>query len=317
LQLTGIVYWSKFITTMKIFVGLDCGGTKTVALASDKSGKIIGRGLSGAANPLSVGPNRTVENIISAINNAVFDIKKPDFGGIYIGMAGGKPAMLKEIQKRLKLSTYLKSADSIVVDHDLRIALYSGLPKGDGIVVIAGTGSAAWGLDPDGNEVLVSGWNHLLGETGGYELGIQAIIAATRAYDGRGPQTELLEHIIEAYQLDSFEDVSLVIRNSTDSPRIASLAPYVIDAAKNGDTVAFKILHEMIDEVDLSIKTAAKRCKINGLLKVVMVGGMFTMDFPMVEELTKRVHKWKKDVEFVSPREEPVRAALRFAQHKP
>ena len=70
----------------------------------------------------------------------------------------------------------------------------------------------------------------------------------------------------------------------------------------------------MIDEVDLSIKTAAKRCKIKGLLKVVMVGGMFTMDFPMIEELTKRVHKWNKKVTFVSPREEPVRAALRFAK---
>ncbi len=299
---------------MKIYVGLDCGGTKTVALASDESGKIIGRGVSGAANPLSVGPLRTVENIISAINNAVFDVKSPDFAKIYIGMAGGKPAMLREIQKRLKLSPALKSADSIVVDHDLRIALYSGLPKGDGIVIIAGTGSAAWGVDPDGNEVLVSGWNHLLGETGGYELGVKAIIAATRAYDGRGPKTVLLENIIEAFQLDSFEDISLVVRNSTDSPRIASLAPYVIEAAKNGDKVAYKILHKMIDEVNLSIKTAAKRCKIKGLLKVVMVGGMFTMDYPLLEELTKRVHKWNKEVKFVSPREEPVRAALRFAK---
>jgi len=230
---------------MKIYVGLDCGGTKTVALASDESGKIIGRGVSGAANPLSVGPLRTVENIISAINNAVFDVKSPDFAKIYIGMAGGKPAMLREIQKRLKLSPSLKSAASIVVDHDLRIALYSGLPKGDGIVIIAGTGSAAWGVDPDGNEVLVSGWNHLLGETGGYELGVKAIIAATRAYDGRGPKTVLMENIIETYQLDTFEDISLVIRNSTDSPRIASLAPYVIEAANNGDKVAYKILHKM------------------------------------------------------------------------
>lgn len=298
---------------MKLFIGLDCGGTKTIALAALKDGKVIGRGVSGAANPLSVGPNRTVENIISAINNAVFDVKSPDFAKIYIGMAGGKPAMLQEIQKRLKLSPLLKTADSIVVDHDLRIALYSGLPKGDGIVIIAGTGSASWGLDPDENEVLVSGWNHILGETGGYELGINAIIAATRAFDGRGPKTVLLENIIEAYQLDSFEDISLVIRNSTDSPRIASLAPYVIEAAKNGDKVAYKILHKMIDEVALSIKTAAKRCRIKGKIKVVVVGGMFVVDYPILEELQKRARKWKKEVEFVWPKKEPARAALRFA----
>ena len=298
---------------MKVFIGIDCGGSKTVAIAAYNDGKIIGRGVAGAANPLSVGPIRTVENIISAVNNSVYGIKKPDIGKVYIGMAGGKPQMLKEIQKRLKLSTELHTADEIEVDHDLRIALHSGLPHGDGIVLIAGTGSAAWGVDPQGKEVLVSGWNHILGETGGYELGIKAIIAATRYFDGRGEKTVLLEKIIEAYQLNTIEDVSIVIRNSTDSPRIASLAPEVMEAAKEGDNVAKRIIEEMIEEMNLSIKAAAHRAKIKKDLKVVLVGGMFTVDYPVLEKLTKKVHKWINKVEFVRPFEEPARTALKFA----
>jgi N-acetylglucosamine kinase-like BadF-type ATPase len=298
---------------MKIYVGLDCGGSKTVAIAAEKDGKIIGRGIAGAANPLSVGPIRTAENIISAINNAVHGIKKPDFGKIYIGMAGGKPQMLKEIKKRLKLSMELHTADEIEVDHDLRIALYSGLPEGDGIVLIAGTGSAAWGVGKDGKEVLVSGWNHILGETGGYEMGIKAIIAATRFYDGRGEKTVLLEKIIETYQLNTIEDVSIVIRNSTDSPRIASLAPDVIEAAHEGDKVAIKILEEMIDEMDISIKAAATRAEIEKDLNVVLVGGMFNIDYPVLDKLTAKVQKWMNKVAFVRPKEEPARTALKFA----
>ena len=298
---------------MKVNVAIESGGSKTVASAAYKDGKIIGRGVAGAANPLSVGPIRTVENIISAVNNSVYGIKKPDIGKVYIGMAGGKPQMLKEIQKRLKLSTELHTADEIEVDHDLRIALHSGLPHGDGIVLIAGTGSAAWGVDPQGKEVLVSGWNHILGETGGYELGIKAIIAATRYFDGRGEKTVLLEKIIEAYQLNTIEDVSIVIRNSTDSPRIASLAPEVMEAAKEGDNVAKRIIEEMIEEMNLSIKAAAHRSGIKKNLKVVLVGGMFNVDYPVLQRLTEKVHKWMNKVEFVRPFEEPAKAALKFA----
>ncbi len=298
---------------MKIYVGLDCGGSKTVAIAAEKDGKIIGRGIAGAANPLSVGPIRTAENIISAVNNAVYGIKKPDFGKIYIGMAGGKPQMLKEIHKRLKLSLEFQTADVIEVDHDLRIALYSGLPDGDGIVLIAGTGSAAWGVDKQGKEVLVSGWNHILGETGGYEIGIKAIIAATRFHDGRGEKTSLLEKILETYQLNTIEDVSIVIRNSTDSPRIASLAPVIIEAANEGDAVAKRILEEMIEEMNISIKAAATRAGIKKNLRIVLVGGMFNIDYPVIDMLTKKVHKWMNKVEFVRPMEEPARSALKFA----
>lgn len=302
---------------MKIFVGVDCGGSKTVAIAAHQDGKNIGRGVAGAANPLSVGPVRTVENILSAISNAVYDIKKPDYGKIYIGMAGGKPQMLQEIHKRLRFTRELQSTDILKVDHDLRIALHSGLPKGDGLVCIAGTGSAAWGVDPDGNEILVSGWNHILGETGGYELGIKAIIAATRAYDGRGQKTVLLEKIIEAYQLNSFEDISLIIRNSTDSPRIASLAPVVMESAKQGDRIAKQIIDEMIDEVALSIKTVARRAKIDGdEINVVVVGGMFNMDYPVMDEIKERAEKWHKKVKFIYPKEEPARTALKFALGK-
>src|SRR3989338_10398668 len=125
-----------------IIVGIDSGGSKTVAIAGRVDGKILGIGTAGAANPLSVGIERSLENIISAIKNATAKVKNPEIVSLYIGTAGGWPKVLKELTDAVRLTPLLKIKGKLLVDDDLPCALYSGLPDGGGIVLIAGTGSA-------------------------------------------------------------------------------------------------------------------------------------------------------------------------------
>lgn len=297
-----------------IIVGVDSGGSKTVAVAADTNGTVLGRATAGAANPLSVGVERALENIVTAIKNATSTILDPTIVSLFVGTAGGKPKVLKDMHKALRLTSLLKIKGFIVLDHDLRTALYSGLPEGNGIVLIVGTGSAAFGIDKQNNEIIVSGWNHWLGETGGYELGIKAIIAATRSYDGRGPKTILEKIVAEKYALKQFEDISSIIKAPfVDSPKIASLAPFVSNAAQHGDIVSMKIIDEMVGEMDCSIRAAAKRVGINKNLKVVLVGGMFRMKINIVEKLKERLSKWAKNTKLIFPEEEPAETALKFA----
>lgn len=285
-----------------------------MAIAGTKDGKILGRGTAGAANPLSVGIERALENIVTAIKNATSDISAPTIVSLYVGTAGGKPKALKDMHKAIRLTSLLKITGTITVDHDLRTALYSGLPNGDGIVLIVGTGSAAFGIDRNKNEVIVSGWNHWLGETGGYELGIKAIIAATRSYDGRGPKTILEKVVAEKFALKQFEDISSLIKAPfVDSPKIASLAPFVADAARNGDKIAMKIIDEMVEEMNCTISAAAKRVGIKKNLKVVLVGGMFRMKINIVEKLKMKLSKWAKNAKLIFPKEEPGITAFKFA----
>lgn len=227
----------------EIIVGIDSGGSKTVAITGNTKGKILGRGTAGPANPLSVGIERALENIITAVKNAASVIPDPEIKSLYIGTAGGKPKVLKNLTKAISLSPLLKITGNIIVDHDLRPALYLGLADGDGIVLIVGTGSAAFGIDKDGKDVIVSGWNHWLGETGGYEMGMKAIIAATRSYDGRGAKTVLEKVVMDRFAIkDLFEELPLLIKAPfVDSPKIASLAPFVAEAALKGDRVAKNI----------------------------------------------------------------------------
>lgn len=312
--MTSFAQFSTIHTMIDIVVGVDSGGSKTVAIAGDVKGKILGRGTAGAANPLSVGVERALENIVTAIKNATSDIKDSSIVSLYVGTAGGKPKALKDMHKAVSLSPSLKITGNITVDHDLRTALYSGLPDGKGIVLIVGTGSAAFGIDKEGRDVIVSGWNHWLGETGGYEMGMKAIIAATRSFDGRGGKTILEKIIAERFALKDFMDLSSIIKAPfIDSPKIASLAPFVAKAAQKGDRAAKKIISEMIEEMSCSIKAAAKRVGMKDNLQVVLVGGIFNMKLPIIEKLKKKMGEWCKNFEFIFPKEEPAVTAFKLA----
>jgi N-acetylglucosamine kinase-like BadF-type ATPase len=80
-----------------------------------------------------------------------------------------------------------------------------------------------------------------------------------------------------------------------------------------GDKTSKRIVEEMIDEMDCSIKAAAKRVGIKDNLNVVLVGGAFRSKLPILKDLKTRVSKWMKHVNFVFPKEEPAVAAFHFA----
>lgn len=298
-----------------IAIGIDSGGSKTVAIAGDLKGNIVGRGTAGAANPLSVGIDRSLENIITSIKNSTHLINKPIIKSLYVSTAGGRPKIIKVLRQTIKLSPLLHIKGPIVVDHDLRAALYSGLPKGDGIVLIAGTGSAAFGIDKHGKEVIVSGWNHWLGETGGYELGMKAIIAATRSYDGRGEKTILESIVAKHFGIKNlFTELPEIIKAPfVDSPKIAALAPSVAQAAYDGDQAARRIIEEMVEELDCCLKAAVNRTGEKRPLKVVLVGSMFRMKVDIISKLKEKVSRWNSNVQFIFPKEEPAITAYKFA----
>ena len=88
----------------------------------------------------------------------------------------------------------------------------AGAPTGIGIVAIAGTGSIAFGVDPEGNSARSGGWGYLLGDEGSaFWLGHYAVRQGIRAADGRGPQTRMLEGLLNS--LDIAEAKHLIVFN--------------------------------------------------------------------------------------------------------
>ncbi len=77
-------------------------------------------------------------------------------------------------------------AAQVALSSDVEIALVGALGRRLGIVVLAGTGSAAYGVNRAGESLLVGGWGYLLGDEGsGYWIGSEALRLLARAADQR------------------------------------------------------------------------------------------------------------------------------------
>lgn len=118
------------------------------------------------------------------------------------------------------------------------------MPGKPGIIVIAGTGSAGYGRDLQGETTRVGGWGALLDDVGGgYWMGVQALAAILQSFDGRGPTTRLHNALLPSLQIGEPPQILTWLRMpTTDRTAIAALAPLVFSCAREGDPTAREIL---------------------------------------------------------------------------
>jgi len=141
------------------------------------------------------------------------------------------------------------NGDSHIVVNDVEAAWAAGLDLADGIVIIAGTGSIAYGVS-DGRAMRCGGWDYLLGDEGsGGWLGKEALFAYTRQADGRAARGPLFELVNRELGLgDPFDLIAYANRHFADRGAISALAPLVTQAAAEGDAGARSILARAAEE---------------------------------------------------------------------
>jgi glucosamine kinase len=158
---------------------------------------------------------------------------------LFAGVAGGgRPEVRAELGAALAQAGVAEVVD---VGTDVTAAARDALGTGPGIVLLAGTGSIAWGRGESGAVARVGGWGILLGDEGsGYDLGLEGLRAVARARDGRGPATELTRLLLAA---TGVEDPEALIPWASRASKgdIAALASVVAEAA-SGDDVAGRLL---------------------------------------------------------------------------
>src|SRR5204862_2040827 len=187
---------------MKYYLGVDGGASKTAALVTDETGKSLGTGIAGPSNHLRVGIETAARNIERAVNKAVVaaDVATREIVWAYCGIAGADhPAHRQEVVDSLEI---FFPRGNFTVDNDARIALTGAIGFGAGVVVIAGTGSVAFGRNEGGEETRAGGWGPILGDEGSaYGIARAGLSAGLRAHDGRGPATKMLDILNRDYQL--------------------------------------------------------------------------------------------------------------------
>jgi N-acetylglucosamine kinase-like BadF-type ATPase len=165
-----------------------------------------------------------------------------------------------------------------VVVNDALVALVAGVGDDPGVVIIAGTGSIAYGRNADGRAARAGGWGYVLGDEGsGYWMGRLALRSVVREADGRGEPTALTPLVLQHFGVSQPADLIREVYYRHPRPStIASAAACVQSAADTGDATALRIIELGATELAMSAESVTRRLGLTlGRFVFVLAGGIF------------------------------------------
>ncbi len=304
-------------TSRQLFLGVDGGGTKTHIVLMKHSGEIVCEGLAGPSNPLRVGVETAVGNIIKAVNDACDEgaVSRGDIVAATLGLAGVRRADLRQrVRERFMKSL---GVANVVVVTDAEIALYATTRGKPGLVVIAGTGSICLGKNAEGKIAISGGWGPLAGdEGGGVGIAQTALHSVAKASDGRGTATSLSDRAAEYFRASGPENLIVAIYSpQVDNTRIAGFAKFVVEAAQDGDAVATGILKDAGYELGLAARAVILKL---GLAKTKVpigcVGSVFNAGEMLTRDMIDTIRKVAPQAFLTKPDVLPAQAAAIMAQ---
>ena len=162
------------------------------------------------------------------------------------------------------------------------------------------------------------GWGYLLGDEGsGYAIGLAALRAVMRAYDGRGPQTTLTGSVLAEYRLSAASAlVPRIYEHATTPAEIAALAALVDTAAAAGDRVACDILHDAGRELALAAEAVIRRLELTGAAPCALAGGVIVKGRALRAAFTEAVNGLGFELAPLTLVPEPAQGAVRLALKK-
>jgi N-acetylglucosamine kinase-like BadF-type ATPase len=200
---------------------------------------------------------------------------------------------------------------------DARIALTGALDGHPGLIVIAGTGSIAFGINEAGEEARAGGWGPTFSDEGsGYVIARQALKAIAASSDGRSQETLLTELIYRELGIKQIGDLpSVIYTDDAKPPRIAELAEVVAAAANQGDGVAQEILESAGIELGRMAIAVIERLGIERqAFRVACVGSVFKSGKYLEEPFRRTILAVAPTAEIGDPLHSPEMGAIRLAE---
>lgn len=298
---------------MEYLLGIDGGGTHTTAWLADQDLSIVARVTVGASNPIKVGLAGSQREVAKAYKKAVREagVGPSTLQAVCVGLSGGDSAPVKKSMLRWMRKAIPARAHMMTTDADVTLA--AALGESEGIIVIGGTGSIAFGRDREGSVIRVGGWGNQFDDEGsGYDLGRKAILAALRAYDGRGRTTSLTKALCHELGVTSIVEV---VPLQLTAKNIAALFPVVQQQASEGDAVARRLCREAAGHLAELATTIISRLQWRRRdLPVVCSGGIFRASTLIRRTFAKRVHELAPRAKVELLEREPVEGALLLAR---
>lgn len=247
---------------MKYVLGIDSGGTKYLVKAADLEGGVLASHTGPSAAHHRIGAEEAFARIEESLAAclACFAGRAEDCAGIVVGTTGldhpSDEQVIAQIYQRLKGFTC-----PIGFANDARVALQAAT-GGEGVVVIAGTGSIAFGMREGGQTAQVGGWPPCIGgdEGSGSWIAAQALRHLSHVLDGRHAATRLSEMLAQRLSIHSGEDlIALCIRMEKGTFQNPGISQWVNEAAQAGDESAARLLEAAARETASLVLAVARR----------------------------------------------------------
>lgn len=263
----------------ELFLGVDGGQSATTAVIGDERGNIVGWGSAGPCNHVADAEARAKflrvmrECVSHAAAQAGFEpgLSRWRFEAACLGMSGGP-------EDKASLLHELIESGHTTITHDAAIALAGATSGEPGIIVVAGTGSMAFGQNARGETARSGGWGFIFGDEGGaFDIARQALRAVLREHEGWGAHTALTPALLEAAgAADASEMLHLFYTAAWPRARVAGLAKIVSRIAEEGDPIALRLLQQAAQELALLAGSVRRQLwNENQPVTVSWAGGVF------------------------------------------
>ncbi|GAC1458871.1 MAG: BadF/BadG/BcrA/BcrD ATPase family protein [Candidatus Limnocylindrales bacterium] len=291
-----------------IVVGIDAGGTKTRAFVLTRDGLIVGRGAGGPGNLLS--SPEPAGSIAAALAEALAG-RQAD--AVVLSCAGGDREA-DRTRGRDILSAIVGPTVPVDVTHDARAALYAGNAAGCGVVLIAGTGSVAYGRNANGDEERAGGWGYLIGDEGSaFWIGKEGLRAASHDFDGRAASTAISAHLYRDLGVSDFQGVlPFLYGRPHPAPAIAAATRAVARANTDGDPVAADIIERGARELARAVTVVATKIGLSDG-PVYLAGGAFENVHALEQRVRQELLAALPRAAVEAGAEEPAMGAARMA----
>ena len=247
---------------MMYFLGCDGGSTKTELIIVNESGELISHHMTTGCNYSFLG-YEGFEDLFKKAFTALFS--KSGVAGNDITFAVMGLPTYGEIEATEKnipeiLSKFLP-IDRLRIVNDSVAAWGGSLAAQPGINIASGTGSIAFGVDPQGGEKRVGGWSLLFCDEGSCSwIGRQVLEIFTMQSDGRLPRTELYELVKKHYALTKKDQYfsELISLIPVHSALLGDMQLIALEAYQEGDQKIARLYEkaaEYLVEMALAIRS--------------------------------------------------------------
>ncbi len=311
-----------------LIAGFDAGQTHTTCrlarLAAAGNLEVVAEGRGpgvchlaapGGEERFAAALRQSLANANTNAANTNTNAASPNLAAAGVGASGiERRSPVQEQARRLTASVLGLPTSRVLVSGDERTALRGAFPKGEGILVISGTGCIAVGRNSQGAEHRCGGWGWLLDGSGSaMDIGHEGLMLSVRMADGRDVDTALRSELWRELNVTTAQQLKALVVGADFGPaEFAALAPCVHRLAEAGDPGAQQIVQRSAESLAELVLGVARQLGLTQV-DVAAVGGAVRHLHRLRQGLASTLNDRMPGARLVAPAHDACHGALLMA----